>query len=246
MARTRFKFEDLLDSGKFYLSFIENLFCAQIHYLETKNGWNSDTYYKSGLSEEEIEAKDDEFRAYCTLEKGLDDYGNLWDSVRCLNRAFVKLLDDAEILVAYPLIRLQLDNLTYIFAEMLYPCKVLHKIFKKGRTLNQIKIDGVPLNPTEIRKQIDERFNTNISKLYKKYSCFVHPSNQQKEYVYIYKYHNWEKDKDTIGKKRQKEYAKDMVKINNILTEMLKAQISSLKEKTNEISNNRKSELPTS
>lgn len=245
MTRTRFKFEDLLDCCKFYLPYRDRIRNAQMDYLEVKNGWNYNLYYNDDSSIAEVEAKGVEWMAYYLINGNEDVYINIFCSVDCLNRAFVKLLDMGEVTVAHTLIRLQLDNLTYIFAEILYPFNVLYKVCEKGRTLNQIKIDGVPLNPTEIRKQIDERFNTNISKLYKKYSCFVHPSTTQ-TLTYWGEMGNPNKRIKSTDELKQKEYVKDMVEINNLLTEMLKAQISSLKEKTNEINNNRKSELPTS
>lgn len=242
MATIRFKFEDLSDSNKRFYPYREKMCNALMDYLETKNGWSFNAHFREAPDTiEEVEARGDEYRGYDFLCANWDDFAYAFNSVNRINRVFAKLLDDGEIMVAHILIRVQLDNLTYIYAEMCYPFKVLYKVFEKKRKLNQIKIDGVVLNPLELRKQIDEQFDTNVSELYKQYSGLVHPSKQQIDTAHrVRKFHSWKRDKLTVSKAVQKNYAKDMVQINNLLIKMLREYTSSIKKRINEISNNRK------
>ena len=67
---------------------------------------------------------------------------NLLQIASSYNRNFVKLLGSDEPITALAIIRLQMDNLKCLYAEYLYPNKILHKIYENGRELSQIKIKG--------------------------------------------------------------------------------------------------------
>lgn len=99
------------------------------------------------------------------LESVINDY----------NRCFYKLIKDKELFTAYPLIRLQADNLRYIVAEYYYPDKILPNIYGRGRELNQIEIDGKQLKQSDINNLVEGLF-TGYKKIWKKYSHYVHPS----------------------------------------------------------------------
>ena len=53
------------------------------------------------------------------------DFSVIFDTIMISNRAFIKLLSDSEMYAAYALVRLRLDNLTYLYAEYEHPSKVL-------------------------------------------------------------------------------------------------------------------------
>lgn len=147
-------------------------------------------------------------------ERG-NDFSVIFDTIMIYNRAFIKLLADAESYAAYALVRLQLDNITYLYAEYKHPFKVLNTIFNKGRTLNLITIDGSQLNPSEIRKMIDEEYSTSICELYKKYSGYIHPSKLQADLPTDFYVNEEGKCLYTIT--QQRKYSVDMIDINNLI-----------------------------
>lgn len=224
MLKSRFSFNDLNHSFRFYFPIIERLFYAE-HYYFKKKGYQMKSEYFD-LSDDEIEAMGNEYRVLITLEKGWDDISYLTNSVDSINSGFAKLLDNAEVQAAFALVRIQLDNLTYIFAELQHPFQVLYKVFAKGRTLNQITIDGKQLNPSAIRKELDEKCHTNICELYKKYSCFIHPNKEQNKIRMNEGYNSNKKERQTLSIAKQKEYAKDMIYINQLLARLMLIQVS--------------------
>lgn len=142
------------------------------------------------------------------------DFSVIFDTIMIYNRAFIKLLSDAEMYAVYALVRLQLDNLIYLYAEYEHPSKVLNAVFSKGRTLNQITIDGSQLNPSEIRRKIDEEYCASIRELYKKFSGYIHPSKLQADIPTDF-YCDGEKCFYTTT--QQRKYSRDMIEINNLL-----------------------------
>ena len=68
------------------------------------------------------------------------DFFVIFDTIMIYNRAFIKYYQMLRMYAAYALVRLQLDNLTYLYAEYEHPSKVLNAVFSKGRTINQITI----------------------------------------------------------------------------------------------------------
>lgn len=61
------------------------------------------------------------------------DFSVIFDTIMISNRAFIKLLSDAEMYAAYALVRLQLDNLLTCMQSMnsLQKCCLLHKVMKQ-------------------------------------------------------------------------------------------------------------------
>ena len=139
------------------------------------------------------------------LEYGTDDFYHIFKAINSFNKCFITILEEAEPLAAFPFIRMQVDNLVCLYAETLYPTIILYSIYNKGRTLNQIKVKGKALVHSELRKELDPI----VSEIYAKYSGFVHPSKQQID-----------ADKKIL-KKYIKDFASDMVQINNVITKVL-------------------------
>lgn len=150
---------------------------------------------------------------------GYDHFTLIDDSVNGINRSFNLLLDAGEITTAKALIRLQLDNLTYIMAELISPFRIFYKVYFKGKNLSQIKIAGKNLNPSDIRKEAATEY-PDLAVLFSTYSSFVHPSMEQLQYQKKNGANPLE-----VTKKEQKEVAKDMVKVNQVLQTLLQCQI---------------------
>lgn len=104
-------------------------------------------------------------------------FDTLIHNINAYNRCFYDLASKGEIVAAYPLIRLVADNFKIMVAEYLYPEKILPNIFEKGRELNQIRINGEKLKPSDITKEV-ERLYPEFKEIYDTYSFWVHPSKE--------------------------------------------------------------------
>lgn len=108
---------------------------------------------------------------------GYSYFDTLIHNINAYNRCFYDLAKRGEIVAAYPLVRLVADNLKIMVAEYLYPEKILPSIFENGRELNQIKVNGEKLKPSEINDKIKELY-PEYPEIYTTYSSYVHPSKE--------------------------------------------------------------------
>lgn len=166
-------------------------------------------------SDDEVEQK-----AWVIINCGIDYFTLIADSVNGINRSFNLLLEAGELATAKALIRLQLDNLTYVMAELKYPFRIFYKVYFKGKNLSQIKIAGKNLNPSDIRKEAATKY-ADLAELYSTYSSFIHPSQTQLQYHSLNRGFGTKK----VTKKEKKEVAADMIKVNTILKTLLLCQI---------------------
>lgn len=113
--------------------------------------------------------------SHSTYWCGYSYYDMIVSTAQTYNSSFYKLAKLGDIYSAYPMIRLQADNLRYLVAEYLYPDKILCKIYSKGKELNDIKINGEKLKPGDITDKTEELFN-GFKRIYREYSCYIHPS----------------------------------------------------------------------
>lgn len=104
-------------------------------------------------------------------------FDTLIHNINAYNRCFYDLAKRGEIVAAYPLVRLVADNLKIMVAEYFYPEQILPNIFEKGRELNQIRINGEKLKPSEINDKIKELY-PEYPEIYTTYSSYVHPSKE--------------------------------------------------------------------
>lgn len=130
--KVSFRLCHLKNSKEFYSDIEVKLFYAQYYYYK-----NSDNERIKGL-----------------LEYGTDDFYHIFKAINSFNKCFITILEEAEPLAAYPFIRMQVDNLVHLYAETLYPTKILYSIYEKGYVLNQIKIKGQALVQSELRKEL--------------------------------------------------------------------------------------------
>ena len=220
--RKRFTYKDLADSGEFYFPIFLAIFDANCVYHKAI-GWNG---------------KLNTDNPRCTIQNylncGYDDFRYISDIIPIYNRCFIELLSKAEPLVALPLIRLQLENLTAIYAETLYPFKILHKLYEGRKELGKIKVAGNNIVPSKLREAIDNKFDSSISDLYKKYSGFVHPSKNQST-LEMRSYFNYKEEMYVAPKKEVKKFAQDMIYVNQIISNILLAHLEDIKSKINQV-----------
>lgn len=108
---------------------------------------------------------------------GWCDYDPIIKAIINYNRTFVKLIDIKEPLVALPIVRIQMENLIYLFAEYHNPNKILYKIYDNARVFNQIVIDGEKLKTSTFTDLLDEKYK-GIKSIWSRYCCFIHPSKE--------------------------------------------------------------------
>lgn len=70
--------------------------------------------------------------------EGYTYYSPILHNIITYNRCFYSLAKEGELIAAYPLIRLQAENLKVLVAESLYPNRILPAIFGKGKELTDI------------------------------------------------------------------------------------------------------------
>ena len=216
--KKRFTYKDLADSSNYYYPIFEAIFYANCK------------YYKTSEQNTPLNTENPRCTIQNLLNSGDDDLFNIFDTLNIYNRCFIDLLNKAEALVALPLIRLQLENLTAIYAETLHPFQILHRLYDGGKNLGKVIIDGSYIVPSEIRKELDAKYGSTIGELYKKYSGFIHPSKSQKD-VELGSYYSYKKDMYVASKKDVRVYAKDMVYVNQIIGNVLLAHLEDIKSK---------------
>lgn len=112
-------------------------------------------------------------------------FDTLIHNINAYNRCFYDLAKRGEIVASYPLIRLVADSLKIMVAEYLYPGKVLVSIFEEGKELNQIRVKGDKLKPSDITKEV-EKLYPEFTEIYREYSGYVHPSKNGDVLAKIY------------------------------------------------------------
>ena len=217
--KKRFTYKDLEDSSTYYYPIFEAIFYANCK------------YYKTSEQNTPLNTENPRCTIQNLLNTGDDDLFNIFDTLNIYNRCFIDLLNKAEALVALPLIRLQLENLTAIYAETLHPFQILHRLYDGGKNLGKVVIDGSYIVPSELRKELDAKYGSTIGELYKKYSGFIHPSKSQKD-VELGSYYSYKKDMYVASKKDVRVYAKDMVYVNQIIGNVLLAHLEDIKSQT--------------
>ncbi len=161
--------------------------------------------------------RNEDSRHYTKASFGMCDYDPIITAVINYNRAFKKLLDIKEPLVAMPIVRIQMENLVYLFAESLYPNKILYKVYDNAKEFNQIAINGEKLKTADFILKLDEKYS-GLREIWKRYCCYVHPSSKQDKLGYVNGNH-----KEVIDAGIE-----DMQLINQAITDTLQAMIDRL------------------
>lgn len=153
---------------------------------------------------------------------GYSYFDTLIHNINAYNRCFYDLAKRGEIVAAYPLVRLVADNLKIMVAEYLYPEQILPNIFEKGRELNQIRINGEKLKPSEINDKIKELY-PEYPEIYTTYSSYVHPSKEGNILAKVYG-DDIEAQKEIQHSLRTIKRTKaewDLVKLNRFITDII-------------------------
>lgn len=96
----------------------------------------------------------------------------LIQNVIAVNRCFIKSLPLKEPLLNKVLLRLQIQNLIFLYAETKYPLKVVNPIFQKGKAFNQL---GLPSLSSFI-EELEPEFKR-LKALWNECCGYVHPSD---------------------------------------------------------------------
>ena len=124
-----------------------------------------------------------------------------------------------------PLIRLQLENLTFLKAELMYPFRILYRVFNEGKQLSDIKIKGKPIVASKIREELKDS-QCDYNEIYSNYCGFVHPSSDQTNFS-VKGYYSYKEGRNVITKAEIKRLCSDMIKVNLKITRLLQCQIFS-------------------
>lgn len=238
----------LSKSDEFYSPIFARLFYAQFHYLD-KKGYTLPSELITALYDAEKEGKEletiegieeliaplkesitakgkafdlNELRAMVMIQLGLGDFIEIDTSINALNRGFITLLEAAEPLAAMPLIRLQLENLTFLKAELMYPFRILYRVFNEGKQLSDIKIKGKPIVASKIREELKDS-QCDYNEIYCNYCGFIHPSSTQSEFR-VNQYYSYKEGRTVITKAEIKRLCEDMIKINRKIARLLECQ----------------------
>ena len=96
----------------------------------------------------------------------------LIQNVIAVNRCFIKSIPLKESLLNKVLLRLQIQNLIFLYAETKYPLKVVNPIFQKGKAFNQL---GLPSLSSFIA-ELEPEFK-GLKALWNECCGYVHPSD---------------------------------------------------------------------
>jgi hypothetical protein len=96
----------------------------------------------------------------------------LIQNVIAVNRCFIKSLPLKESLLNKALLRLQIQNLIFLYAETKYPLKVVNPIFRKGKAFNQLGLPSLSSFITELESEYK-----GLKDLWNECCSFVHPSD---------------------------------------------------------------------
>ena len=227
----------LNESYYYYYPLFDRLTKAQSKYLYNK-GYINLKY--PNLDKEEVKAKvesegftflEREYKATLNLMLGMGEFDYIEDAIDSTNRGFINLLKAGESLPAMALIRLQLENLTYIYAEFKHPFRVLSEVFKKGKALNDIEIKKTALSAGKIREEIDKELESNVRDLYKLYSGYIHPSIKHRNLDLVGTF-DFDEKKLALSKDEIKILSKDMITVNRLITQLIKKQIQAYNTKS--------------
>lgn len=169
-------------------------------------------------------------------------------NVIAVNRCFYNTLHLKEYLLNKSNLRLQIQNLIYLYSEMKYPFKVIVPIFTKGRDFNQL---GLP-KLSSFLDELESEYS-GIKELWKECCKSVHPSNISYEIssaehsLRSLKHIDYKKNKPTVVadmkrfiKERKIKVKRDMAfdedamyRLNILIIKLIKKQIMSYEAEIN-------------
>lgn len=106
---------------------------------------------------------------------GLPDFEPIIFSAFNYSRCFAKMVEDKEYIGSLVFIRALYETLLHLYADSLYPNRVLFRIYFDGCELNEVTVNHKKLKPSEIRQKLDEEF-AGMNEIYQHYNHYIHPS----------------------------------------------------------------------
>ena len=173
---------------------------------------------------------------------------NVIDVNRCFTKNF-NLLE--EVIISKAIIRNQLQNLVYLYAESKYPFKVIEPVFTKGRDFNQLKLPSFSSFIDELIPEFED-----IKEIWKQCCNYVHPQKDSYTFsLFEYSVGLFEKEipnlndslKEIINDQKHRKQTTlqydfyVMYRLNLIIDKLLKNLIEEMKDKIT--SNEKQNEL---
>ncbi|MBD5252333.1 MAG: hypothetical protein HDS49_04830 [Bacteroides sp.] len=102
-------------------------------------------------------------------------YINFQSSLKDTNNAFLTLWNSNQRTPALAFIRVVAEHLIYLYAEYLYPNRVMSGVYDKGKELDRIKANGEKIKPKDIRDKI-EAYYKGFNAIWDRYHYYIHIS----------------------------------------------------------------------
>lgn len=92
------------------------------------------------------------------------------------NDAFILLYKKGNLYGAMAMNRILMEHLIYLYADYLYPkADIINKVYNEGKELNQIRVNGEKIKPSEVRNRLYERYGW-CETVWQRYHLYIHPS----------------------------------------------------------------------
>lgn len=116
-------------------------------------------------------------RVFCaaeihTFQEETPCFQYVMNNVIVVNRCFFSTIALNEPLISKSLLRLQLQNLVYLYAETKHPLKVIVPVYSKGKDFNKLGIQ----NFSDYLKELESGYKGELYNLWVDCCKYVHPS----------------------------------------------------------------------
>lgn len=145
-------------------------------------------------------------------------YVEFQSSLKDTNDAFLTLWNSNQRTPALAFVRVVAEHLIYLYAEYLYPDRVMKGIYDDYKELDRIRVNGDKIKPREIRDSLASNYK-GFSEIWDSYHYFIHPSvhkahgelegSNESGFVAMVKLNNWILDVLTKIKGRYKRKLKE-------------------------------------
>lgn len=96
-------------------------------------------------------------------------------SIIATNDAFLTLWNSNQRTPALAFVRVVAEHLIYLYAEYLYPNRVMKGVYENYRELDSIRAKGDKIKPREIREKLAADYK-GFSEIWEEYHYYIHPS----------------------------------------------------------------------
>jgi hypothetical protein len=142
------------------------------------------------------------------------EYIPFQSSVIASNDAFLTLWNNHQKTAALAFVRVLSEHLVYLYAELLYPERIISKVYLNEKELDDIRVKREKIKPKDIRDEVAKAYK-DFGEIWNSYHYFIHPNYLQgtalplegayeKGYSDMIKLNNWIIDTLTKIKGRYK------------------------------------------